>query len=268
MGMRCFLLAGVGLALAVGCSRDPGAAESGGTAPPGEQGTGPAAAAAPVPSGPCPDGSTRFSVTGLCLADAEALMAPGITPDAIAAAAEGCTWQTRELALPGDEALLYKSLTCGERATELAFRGGADHAMLGYVSSGMSPEVPADYAPVKVFATEGGKADILAKVREGTEDAAEANACTLTVIEPGGLLPAGAIQADVTPAFRAANPGRFGDGAGACGVYGVLADAPRYWLQRGPVSFLFDYGQDLPDVMPGSFTVMKKDEAGAWVKAE
>jgi hypothetical protein len=265
--MRGFLLAGVGLALVVGCSRGAEAPTAGGAAGAGQE-SGAAAAAAVTQTGPCADGSTRFAVTGLCLADAEALMAPGITPDAVAAAPEGCSWQTRELGLPGNEALLYKSLTCGDRVTELEFRGGADHATLGYVSSGVNPEIPADYEPVKVFATDGGKADILAKVREGTQDAAEANACTLTEIEAAGLLPAGAIQADVTPAFRAANPDRFGDGAGACGVYGVLADAPRYWLLRGHMSFLFDYGQDLPDVMPGSFTMMKKDDAGAWVKAE
>jgi len=74
----------------------------------------------------CAEGAVPLPGTGLCPAEAEALAArdPNVrTPEL-----PDCTWPTRELMLPGDEALLYRSATCKGVETELAFAGGAHRA--------------------------------------------------------------------------------------------------------------------------------------------
>lgn len=217
------------------------------------------------PTATCAATDPRLPGTGLCAAEAAALMgssfssAPGDLP-------EGCSWTVGEAMLPGDEALLYQAATCGTKTTALEFRGGAQTATLGYVSSALFADNDPAAEPVRLvslFEVADARARILEFARAAVEDPAEAEACAVRAA--GGVGPGDALVVDASAAWREAKglDGQAYDYS-ACGPYGTINDATRYWRIVPGYALFFDLGQDGPDFNPGSLTPVVRGPDGTW----
>lgn len=246
------------LIAAAACSPAADAPDAAAPAAPGE------AAAA----GDCPDDGPRFPGTGLCIGRSVNYMDPEMIAG-LGEIREGCSWEPNETMLPGDEAILYLAATCNGVKTELEFRGGARSAAFGYVRSGFYDSLPADFEPVRLFTLDGfedDRAGLMALIRESTENKEEAAACEIQeAAATEGLTPKGSITVDVSDAYKAARPGEFDEVYAVCGPYGYSTDtALKFWMLRHGYGWFVDYGQDFPDVAPGSITLIRKGADGAW----
>jgi hypothetical protein len=226
-------------------------------------------AAPPVTETSCPDDGPRLAATGLCQGrainyfDPTLVSAPGDLP-------EGCQWVVNDVALPGDEAMLYLAAQCGARTTQLEFSAGAESAALYQTASGLFDPVPTyegGQEPVRLWLAEtqdAGRARILEIVR-GTVTDAEGPLCELRAA--GEFYPADALIADISAANREGMGFAAPDSdmvESACGPFGFAPDAVQYWRVRQGFAWWFNLGQDLPDFVPATLTLMRKDEAGNW----
>ena len=193
--------------------------------------------------------------TGICEAKAASYLqfAGGPRPKA----PTGCQWVVNELALPGDEFLLYLAARCGGKTHTLAYSGGAQKAELKFDGTGA--------AIVEIFAADGGdgSAAILRHTRAAMSNPADAAKCA---VRPAKIesWPTDAMVVDVSAAEVAKIPK---DGPRtACGTYGLDEDSQMFWRAFQGFAWYFNLGQEEPEIDPGSFTVLKKDASGNWVR--
>jgi hypothetical protein len=240
-----------------------GALALGACTPPAAKKDAPAVAAST-----CPDDGPRFAGTGLCIGRSINYMD---MPEAGLDLPEGCSWTPGEVMLPGDEAILYLGAECKGVKTELEFAGGARSAELKVVKSGLYDKITDDHVAARIFTLDGGdsgkdkKAVLLDMARQSTDDKKEAAACEVRPLD--AAKPDGALVIDVSEAFAKANQKKYSEVYSACGPYG-LTDAQRFWIIKQGYGFFFDLGQDTPDVIPQSITVMKKGADGVYFRAE
>jgi hypothetical protein len=218
----------------------------------------------------CPDDGPRFPITGKCVGRSINYLGDiGETYDL----GEGCQWVMNEAAMAGDEALLFMAAECKGVKTEFEFGAGARSAELKVVKSGLYNPVPPDYIPVKIFTLDDGegnktkdkKAVLLDMARQSTTDKKEAAACEVRPLDPAK--PDGLLVVDVSDAFKKANKAKYSEVYAACGPYGV-SDGQTYWMIKQGYGFFFDLGQDTPDFVPQSLTVMQKAASGEYEPKE
>lgn len=235
--MRQFLIIGALLALA-GCGDGP--------APTAPEATAPSA---------CTDGAARFEGTGLCPAEAAALLV--IDPDVRTPELPDCTWALKELLLPGDEALLYHAATCNGVTTELAFAGGAKSAEIRYARSAAFGEAAGERVLIRLFGTDPDP--------QGALKAAMAEApgqgCEIRPLGYEGW-PADALAIAPSAEARAKLPAD--QPVIACGPLGLDETQVRYWRVRQGYAWFFDLGAAELDFDAGNLAVIVKGADGAW----
>jgi hypothetical protein len=216
-----------------------------------------------VAASTCPDDGPRFPITGKCIGRSinylGDMSAPGDLP-------EGCQWVMNETAFV-DEAILFLAAECKGAKTQFEYGAGARSAELKVVQSALYNPVPPDYVPVKIFTLDGGdsgkdqKAVLLDMARQSTTDKKEAAACEVRPLDPAA--PDDRFVVDVSEAFKKANAAKYSEVYSACGPFGVT-DAQNFWMLKQGYGFFFDLGQDTPDFVPRSLTVMQKQAGGEW----
>jgi hypothetical protein len=208
---------------------------------------------------PCPDDGERLPVTGICRGRANAYL----NEDREARTPElpDCTWTVNELALPGDEALLYRAAMCGGVTTTLAFAGGAQSAELVYERSALFGDAVIGRAAVWLF---GAPPDNPQGALRGAIAEAPDGAAMQCEIRPAGLegWPRDALLIAPSAAARARLPQD--EPIAACGPYGVDEDSVRYWRVAQGFAWFFDLGQEQPDFDPTSLTVLVRSADGGW----
>ena len=224
---------------------------------PKESETAKARVAAPEASA-CAEGAARLAVTGLCPAEAEVLAAHD--PNARTPELPDCTWTIRELMLPGDEALLYRSATCKGVETELAFAGGAHRAEVSYLSSAVYGAAGAGRVVLALYGTDPDPQGAL-KAAIAEAPAAERLTCETRLADYEGW-PTDALLIAPNAAARAELPKDIK--VKACGPMGIDETKVSYWRVRQGFAWYFDLGAQDPDFDAGSMAVIARGADGVW----
>ena len=210
----------------------------------------------------CADGGAALPVTGLCAAEATGLLR--IAGGARLEAPEGCAWRPQETVFAGD-VLLYLALQCGDRTAQLAFAGGGHMAELSYAATAVFGETPEGMVLVRVGGVmpEDPNQALLANTRDAMDDPAGAANCFVRPADTEGW-PADAVVVDVQPPPQAASAEPGDDFRAGCGPLGYVSDSTAYWRVFQGFSWFFDFGQDLQEFDPASFTLVTRGEDGVW----
>lgn len=215
---------------------------------------------ASIVAAPCPDDGPRLPVTGICTGRAINYIDPAI--GLITTTPDGCQWVPAETPFPnGEEALVYRVLSCKGVTTALELHGGAHSAALGYASSALFGDAAKEQEPVKIFTTD--PADPQKAIRDLFESIPEAERPTCA-IEPAGIdgWPKDALVIRPNAAARDKLPK---DGPlAACGPYGVDEDSQTFWRVGQGYAYYFNLGQEEIDFDPGSFVLFVKGADGTW----
>lgn len=218
------------------------------------------AASGPAASATCADGAAKLAGTGLCQADANALL--GADPDVRTPELEGCTWSVKEIMLPGDEALLYRAASCNGVDTTLAFAGGAHRAELSYEASAVHGDSGKGRVVVALYGVEPDPQGAL-KAAIADLPARDRGSCQITPIEregwPRDALFIAPSVADQEKLFK-------GGPVVACGPLGIDETRQRYWRVRQGFAWFFDLGDKDPDFDAGNMAVVAKAADGSWRK--
>lgn len=243
--MRQILLLAVALAMS-GCTDAPSNQSANASAP-----------------AACADSAARLPGTGLCPADASAML-PAATGFQ-ATAPDGCTWSVGEAALPDAQWLLYRAARCGTKTTQLAYASAKPLAQLSYATSAYYGDDAKGQTIVQVAPVSNGDANatIVALARGAAEDPAKAVGCA---VRPAGIegWAQGALVVDIPAAEAAKLPQD--EIRSACGPLGLDQGSQRFWRAFQGHVWLFDLGQEAPDVDPGSLTLVRKDGDGGWAR--
>jgi hypothetical protein len=247
-----FSALGLALAMTASCGQPNAEAAAGAQA----NSVAPAVAvAAPAPA--CAPGDAKLPVTGLCQAQATALLLAA--SGAQATAPEGCSWSVEEAAMTDRTALLYRGARCKERSTKLKFVPGTPLGRFLILASPYE-DAPADDAPLASLTLAENPAALLGIVRAQVKDPAERARCQLRPAAIEGW-PADAQVVDEVPPPPA-------DGVrSACGPLGLDEDSQTFWRLSQNRAWFFELGQESAIVDPGSFTIVNKDKSGAWLRA-
>ncbi len=208
----------------------------------------------------CARGSARLPVTGLCQAQAAALVlsAPGPEADS----ADGCEWLVNEARMLENGALLYRALRCNGRTARLEFVPGARAASFDLVKSPWGQQEQPHTVAI-MFDAEGqdAKAVILEAARRVIEDPAESARCRVRRLDGDVAAPEDALVVDEVPIPPS-------DGVrSACGEFGFDGGAQTFWRVSQNIAWFFSLGNDSPPVDSESFTLIRRDAAGRWVRA-
>lgn len=236
-----FLCVSISLALLAGCG--PQAQQS--------------ASDASNPSA-CADGGPRLAGTGLCQAEASALLVAD--PDVRTPELENCTWSVKEIMLPGDEALLYRAATCAGVETTLGYAGGARRAELSYESSAIYGDAARGRVVVAFYGTDPDPQGALnAAIAE--LPARDRGSCQIVQAEREGL-PTDALL--IAPSALARARLFENRPVVACGPQGIDETRVRYWRVRQGFAWFVDLGDRDPDFDAGNMAVFTRGADGEW----
>ncbi|MET0371526.1 MAG: hypothetical protein ABW039_09135 [Sphingobium sp.] len=209
----------------------------------------------------CPAGATHLPLTGLCPDQADALLhvGKGDRPPP----PENCQWTIAELAMPQDAVLLYRVARCGGKTTRLDYNAGKPLAHLDYAASAYYGDDVKGQSLIRFAPVRDGDptATILAEALAAIEDPAEAVGCTVRKADIPGW-PTDALVVDI-PAVEAAKLPQ-DEIRSACGPLGLDQGSQHYWRAFQGFVWLFDLGQEQPDVDPDSLTLVRNYKDGGW----
>ena len=206
----------------------------------------------------CADGSARLPGTGLCQAQALALIPSD--PTVRTPELEGCAWVANETMLPGDEALLYRAAQCDGVTTQLAFAGGAHSAEISYETSALDGAAAAGQVVIRLFGTDPEPQGALqAAIAE--LPAAEQATCE---IRPAGYegWPADALLIAPTAMARAQLPQD--EPLAACGPLGLNENEVNFWRVRQGFAAFYTLGQEQPAFDAYNVVFVAKGADGTW----
>ncbi len=208
-------------------------------------------------SGACADGGPRLEATGLCQAEADALI--GADPNVRTPELEGCTWSVKEVAV-ADEVILYRAAACNGVDTRLDFAGGARRAELSYASSAVYGESGTGRVVVALYGVDPDPQGAL-KAAIAEAPAADRGACQIVAAEREGW-PADAL---ILAPSAAEQEKRFkGRPVVACGPLGVDETKVSYWRVRQGFAWFFDLGDRESDIDAGNMLVVTRGADGTW----
>lgn len=208
----------------------------------------------------CAPGSTVLAVTKLCQEQANALLLSAGGPQE--AAPEGCAWVVNETKMLDGGALLYRALRCKERDAQLEF---TPSARAGSFDLTASPFGELDKPETIALIFDADRPDpnsaILEAARRGAEDVPERGRCRVRPANGDVASPADALVVDEVPAPPS-------DGVrSACGEFGFDGGSQAFWRVSQKTAWFFSLGNDTPPVDAGSFTLVRRNEAGQWVRS-
>ena len=205
---------------------------------------------------PCPLGSATLPVTGLCEAQASALLLAAQGPQP--AAPDDCSWTVNEAQLPGGGAVLYRAAQCNGRTAKLDHAAGTP---MGKFMLTVSPYGGSEAEDAMVqMAPAVDAAAILAIARAAVTDPAERARCQMRAVATEGR-PSDALVVDEVPIPPS------DEIRGACGPYGLDEGSQTFWRLSQGHGWFFQLGQETPVVDAGSFTLVRRDAAGNWVRS-
>ncbi|MDE8653159.1 hypothetical protein [Novosphingobium album (ex Liu et al. 2023)] len=202
--------------------------------------------------GHCSDDGPRLAGSGICVSRAVNYMD---YPAAEVPTPPGCAWVVNETALPDEEWLIYRALSCKGVTTTLAFSGGKRRAQLTYVKSALAGDARKNERAASVIGADpDAKNAIRNFARAAIGNPAQARDCD---VRPAGVegWPADALVVDVSTAAGATADGP----RAACGPYGLDEDAMSFWRPIGEMAVFFTLGQDAMEVEPGSFAIVEAE---------
>jgi hypothetical protein len=203
----------------------------------------------------------KLGKTGLCPDRAKSLMRADIGTRP--APPNGCTWVANELEMPGDEVLLYLSADCKGNKMTFDYAGGARKAELSYATSALGGDALKGHKLVEIYSAESdGKTAILENTRFLMKNRAEAAKCEVRPDRGNSLAP-DALVVDVSAEDSAADKNLL---RSACGPMGLKEGSQQFWRAFGGFAWFFSLGQEELEFDPGSLTLVRKDEKGAWVR--
>ncbi len=246
--LRRLVVATLALSLA-GCG--------GGADPVAHPGNSAEVAATPAAAKPCLPADPALSATGLCAPAATALLlsAPGTPPTA----PEGCSWIVSDAQITNDTALLYRAARCKGGTARLNYAAGQPLARFVLATSAYG-DTPDPNEPLAWMMPAADAAAVSAFVRASIQDPAERARCSARPATMEGW-PADALVVDEAPIHPT-------DGIrSACGEYGLDEGAQTFWRVAQGNGWYFRLGQESPVVDAGSFTLVKRDATGAWVRS-
>lgn len=207
----------------------------------------------------CPDDGGRLELTGLCNGRAVAYL--NAVDGFSAEAPDGCAWQVSETELAGGDVLLYRGLKCGANETKLEFSANASRGELNLVSSAMQGKLDEPLTVISMYVAEGDPAAAVTfRAREMNPDRAEAAKCAARPARVD-YWPRDAMVVDTDPKGSTTPDG---SPVVVCGDGGYIDEATRFWRVVQGYAFLFDFGQDMVEVDPGSLTLMAQGEDGQY----
>lgn len=207
----------------------------------------------------CPDDGSRLELTGLCSGRAVAYL--NAVDGFSAEAPDGCAWQVAETELAGGDVLLYRGLKCGANETKLEFSADATRGALNLVSSAMQGKLSEPIPVISMFVAEGDPAAaVTLRAREMNPDRAEAAKCAARPARVD-YWPRDAMVVDTDPKGSTTPDG---SPVAVCGDGGYFDEGTRFWRVVQGYAFLFDFGQDMVEVDPGSLTLMAQGEDGQY----
>lgn len=208
----------------------------------------------------CADDGEKLKLTGLCKGRAVNYL--NQQADTSVEAPEGCEWQVLESALPADEVLLYRGLVCGDKKVELQVAPGAERAELQITRTAFMEMQDAEPWTIGyMYTAEGDPAEaVTQRATSVIEDLAEAARCNARPAKVEGW-PSDAMVVDTDP-----NGSSNADGTPVvvCGDLGYFDEANRFWRVSQGYAWFFDFGQNLVEIDPASFTVVARGADGNW----
>lgn len=243
--------------LAAACSGEPAAPTDAGI----EAGGAPEAPAA-TDVAACGNGAP-LPVTGLCSTADPALFLA--VDDTIETFATRCVWQTEEVRLGPDDALVFRAQDCSAEGWVPTIYTHVS----GYVKHRMdgTPDDQAGFA-LQVFPLAAGETPeqaAMATLALAPED--QRARCVVAKL-PGPKLAGYAFALEPGPELKAELEALHPDEPyDACGPNGFTGDAAQFWEGRKTVALFHMLGQDIPLWDPASFTFYRKSADGRWAKA-
>jgi hypothetical protein len=213
-----------------------------------------------IDGGRCSRSGPLLPVTRLCQEQAAALLVAASGPEA--ESADGCVWVVNEARILDGGALLYRALRCNGRTAQLEFVAGARAASFDLVKSPWGQQEQPHTVAI-MFDAEGqdAKAVILAVARRAIEDPAESARCRVRRLDGDVAAPADALVVDEVPIPPE-------DGVrSACGEFGFDGGAQTFWRVSQNTAWFFSLGNDTAPVDAESFTLVRRDAAGRWVRS-
>lgn len=212
----------------------------------------------------CPGEGPRLPITGICAGRAVAY--PNVTGGWSPEAPDGCAWVVQETPL-ATSVLLYRAVRCGRQATRLVFQQGPGLGRLSYASAAAGEAEAMLKGQVVVSVGEArGKdeaAAVLAIARNAMSGPAERRRCRVRKANDE-YLPEDALVVDWSAKAVA---GLEEPRSKVCGPFGFEGDASSFWRVFQGHAWYFDLGQDAWLIDPGSFTLLTRNDQGAWIHA-
>lgn len=208
----------------------------------------------------CALGGAVLPVTRLCQEQAEALLlSAGGDQEA---APDGCIWVVNEARMLGNGALLYRGLRCGSRTTRLEFTPSARAGTFDLVESPFGDlESPETIATMFNADRRDPSSAILEAARRVIDDPAERRRCQVRRLNGDVASPSDALVVDEVPVPQSEEV------RSACGPFGFDGGSQAFWRVSQKIAWFFSLGNDSPPVDPTSFTLVRRNAAGRWVRS-
>jgi len=208
----------------------------------------------------CRSGGGRLPVTGLCQEEAAALLLG--SGEASETGAPGCVWMVNEAPFLQGGALLYRAMRCNGRTARLEFTPGARAATFDLVQSPFGNAIERETIAT-MFDASGPdpKQAILEAARRQIDDPAERDRCHVRLLNGDVASPPDALVVDEVPMPQSEEV------RSACGEFGYDNGAQTFWRISQQVAWFFRLGNDTAPVDAGSFTLLRRNQAGQWVRS-
>jgi hypothetical protein len=220
----------------------------------------------------CPNNDQKLPESGLCMADARKLLDHHADPHPTVN--KGCSWEVNETAMPGGEFLLYNAYKCKDTTAKLAFQGGAKFATLAISQSAFLgvQAIGTELVTIGSISDNNVISSVLDYVRSQMEPGEQNNQC---FVQPGQAydLPANSYVVNVDAKYldhKHTDDGYLkaaasnADIAASCGNWGYLPSSYSLWRAFGGFTWFFDFGQDVSEFDPASFSLITQNGQGQW----
>ena len=213
----------------------------------------------------CPNNAPRLPESGLCMQQARRLLDSHATVNT--SPNDGCSWEVNETAMPGGEFVIYNAYKCNGVTAKLEFQGGAKFAKLAISQSAFTGPSAVGSKPVTIGSISNNdvKSSIFDYVRNQMEPIDLNNQC---FVQSGQAydLPANSYVVNIDKKLLDVEKDNSDDLAipAYCGRWGYTSDSYSLWRSFGGFTWFFDFGQDVSEFDPASFTLITLNGQGQW----
>ncbi len=209
----------------------------------------------------CPNNDRKLPESGLCMGEARKLLDSHTDPHP--AADNGCSWEVNETAMPGGEFLLYNAYRCKDTTAKLAFQGGAKFATLAVSESAFFGNAAKGTELVTIGSINNNSVieSVLNYVRSQMAPNEKNNQCSVQSGQAYNL-PANSYVVNIEKSLSSTADTPEMDAY--CGNWGYFSDSYSLWRVFGGFTWFFDFGQDVSEFDPASFSLITQNGHGQW----